>query len=99
MPDFTEHKDDKLIVHADELCASCLNAGNCELKTALVGLQIATTDSIHVISCARYDADKSSVYYHDTSYVDEALANYEEFANAVVELFGEFDRILSKKAE
>lgn len=60
-PEFTKKKEH--IIWKDELCASCLNTGNCPLIQCLHNHIILTHSGIHVSRCDNYAADESSDYY------------------------------------
>lgn len=78
MPDYVAEANDKLFVHADELCASCLSKDDCALIHALVSQEVATMDGIHILSCKDYMPDRESEYYVDTSELDALLSDIDE---------------------
>jgi len=67
MPDLInpEYNDGikKHIVWKDELCASCLNAGNCPLLQCVYQHTILSHSGIHVANCDVYRPDLDSEYY------------------------------------
>ena len=61
-PEFNDGK--KLhIIWKDELCASCLNVGNCPLLQAIYQNTILSHSGIHISNCDAYEPDVLSDYY------------------------------------
>lgn len=99
MPDYVAEKEDNILVHADELCKSCKYKDKCEFIHILVEYGIATSDSIHVLSCKCYDPDTESKYYVDTSELDALLSDIDEMQKEFIGLMHDLDEVIGGKHE
>lgn len=85
-PEFN-NGEKKHIIWKDELCASCLNVGNCPLLQAIYQNAILSHSGIHVSNCDAYEPDVTSDYYippYDPNDPDSADIERIRFVNIEV---------------